>query len=558
MRFVSGQRRRSPVRAHAVRVRPLLEILESRALPSVDLGLTFNGIGFTGYYPPDTIAAAGYNFVVEAVNLTIRYYDKYTGAQLFSSTLQSFFAPLGGVQQGSDPVLLFDNQTGRFVVGMLDYNQTAKLSRFDFAVSNDDNPFDGWTLSRYDMNDGVGGFEFADYPRGGYSADAWVIGFNMFLNGSSFNHADTLSIDKATLAGYRQVVPGGASNFTLFPATMQDANPGDPALLVERGGSSSSILKVFQMTETGAPTLVANVAVPSYSTPPKAVQPGGTPNIDTIDDRIMSVSMIYGQLLVAHTVNSGGLARVRWYEIDTTLGTPYLFQGGEIDQGPGVYTYMPSIAMNYEGDIGLTFMESSASEYVSMYVTGQSVMDFGSGTLQTPALAFPGTSHYTLSRAGDFSSLSVDPVDGYTFWAANEFKGGSAWDTGIAGFGVSPQVFDRGGGRRPAVPAAARVPAKPALAVQDWAFAAVPQAGANELHAGSPWSATPAGFGGSSSAARFALAGADGFFSATQPKNAQPAALGLSQDGPKAAVDLWLSLAADHAWRWDADFLSNP
>jgi hypothetical protein len=410
---------------------------------SVDIGSAFNGISYTGYYPPDTIAANSYDYVVEMVNATIRYYNK-GGSQLYSNSLQSFFAPLGGVLSPSDPVVTFDNQTGQCVLGMLDYNTGQHLSRFDFAVSNDQNPLDGWTLQRYDMNDGVGGFEFADYPRLGYSADAWVVSCNMFLNGSSYNHVTTLTIDKASLVGYRTVVSGGSSNFTLFPVTMQDANPGDPAILVERGGSG--ILKLYQEVEGSAPTFWTNVSVGAYSNAPNATQPGGSPSVATLGDRLMSASMIYGQIMVAHSVFAGtGVAHARWYQIDTTLGTPYLFQSGDVDQGPGVSTFMPSIVMNYEGDIGITVMECSSSEYVSMYVTGESVNDWGSGTVQSPVDIFPGINHYTLSRAGDYSGITVDPSDGYTFWAANEYKGSSSWNTGIAQFGVSyPAVANQG------------------------------------------------------------------------------------------------------------------
>jgi hypothetical protein len=154
----------------------------------------------------------------------------------------------------------------------------------------------------------------------------------------------------------------------------------------------------------------------------------------------MNATMIHGQLLTDHTVSSGGVARARWYQIDTTQAAPYLYQWGEINQGDGVYTYFPSIAMNYNGDIGLTFMESSTSEYVSMYVTGQSVNDSGSGQTQDAVDVFAGTSYYTLGRAGDYSGISVDPSDSYTFWAANEYKGDRPWNTGIASFGVSPQT----------------------------------------------------------------------------------------------------------------------
>src|SRR5262249_50842569 len=137
---------------------------------------------------------------------------------------------------------------------------------------------------------------------------------------------------------------------------------------------------------------------------------------------------------------SGGRALARWYEFDSTTATPSLVQSGTIDQGPGVHTYFPTIEINDEGDLGLTFIESSSSEYMSMYVTGQSFYDSGSGALQTPAQAFAGTSIFSNGRAGDYSGISVDPSDGYTFWAGNEYKGDASWNTGVAGFGVSPNL----------------------------------------------------------------------------------------------------------------------
>src|SRR5260370_9023244 len=100
------------------------------------------------------------------------------------------------------------------------------------------------------MNDGVGGNEFADYPKLGYNADGWFASCNMFA--SSFNHVDTLAIDKATMTGNRRVVAGGTSNFTLAPAATLDANPGDPEWFVERNGSSSTLLKIYQLPPADA------------------------------------------------------------------------------------------------------------------------------------------------------------------------------------------------------------------------------------------------------------------------------------------------------------------
>jgi hypothetical protein len=502
-----GQRRPARRPGPSV-VRPRLENLEDRTLLSVDLASTFEGIGFSGYIPPDTIAAVGPNHVVEAINLQLAYIDKVTGARSVRP-LQSFFAPLGGVLQGSDPVVLYDEETGQFVVGMLDYNGGA-LSRFDLAVSNDSDPNDGFYYGRYDMNDGVGGNEFADYPRMGYNADAYVIGFNMFLNGSSFDHVDVLSIDKTTLTGYRAVVPGGAGNFTLVPAAMHFSNYGDPVWLVESGVFNS--MKVVQLTNelSDSPSFsTTTVVVGTHGAPPNATQPGsGTIPIGGLGDRVYNAAMINGQLVAAHTVGSGGVGRVRWYQFDTTSGTPVLYQSGTIDQGPGVYTYMPTIDINYEGDLGLTFMESSPSEYVSMYVTGQSIYD-APGTLQTPVVTHPGTSRYTISRVGDFSGISVDPNDGYTFWAANEYKGSSPYfNTGIASFGVSPSMS-------PPAPAGLRQAARVLTA------AAAPAAATPGL------SVAPAGAPADGRSEGPGVALVDWVFAATRQKDQDPVAPAL-------------------------------
>jgi hypothetical protein len=84
-------------------------------------------------------------------------------------------------------------------------------------------------------------------------------------------------------------------------------------------------------------------------------------------------------------------------------------------------------------------MESSASEYVSMYVTGRTVND-PPGTLVPGTLVKAGNSYlYGYNRAGDYSGIGLDPADGKTFWAANEYKGNSFWNTYVASFQATPR-----------------------------------------------------------------------------------------------------------------------
>ena len=147
------------------------------------------------------------------------------------------------------------------------------------------------------------------------------------------------------------------------------------------------------------------------------------------------------RLVATHAVGMSGRATARWYEFDVSSGTPSLTQEGNIDPGPGIHTYFPSIAINDKGDLGMTYMQSSSSEFVSMYATGQA---FGSvpGTMSPPVLVKAGDENYFGSRGGDYSGVSVDPVTD-SFWAFNEVSlSGPApnplWSTWIGEFEVAP------------------------------------------------------------------------------------------------------------------------
>jgi hypothetical protein len=97
----------------------------------------------------------------------------------------------------------------------------------------------------------------------------------------------------------------------------------------------------------------------------------------------------------------------------------------------------------------MTFMESSSTETVSMYVAGQPSV----GIPFLPTLAQAGLVTYSAfdsspHRAGDYSGISVDPVDPTgSFWAVNEYAKDSG---GVATWGTHIQQFTdppRGGGR---------------------------------------------------------------------------------------------------------------
>jgi hypothetical protein len=265
-----------------------------------------------------------------------------------------------------------------------------------------------------------------------------------------------LSANKYDLTNFfRVAVPGGGSNFTYCPVTEVDANPGDPMWLIESasGGGSGNSLRMVQVSNlTSGPTFgtTRTVSVPTYSTMSRPRQPGGTMPW-TFDTRLLGAGEIYGQIVTSQNEATGGNDAGRVYQIDVTTGTPRLAQTITLAQGSGVDTYFPAATMNYYGDIGITFDESSSSENFSMYVTGQSYNDgfWSGGTYQTPVRTFAGTSTYSISRAGDYAGIMTDPNDGISFWAFNEYKGSSTWNTGVSQFYLDNFAPPGGGGSAP-------------------------------------------------------------------------------------------------------------
>src|SRR5215216_1350583 len=107
------------------------ETLERRALLSVNLGSNFRGMIFSdtdGFVPPDPIVAVGPNHIVECVNTNIAIYNKSTKALISKQRFQDFFAGLSPGNIMSDPQITYDELSGRFVVAIVDLNQSTNAS----------------------------------------------------------------------------------------------------------------------------------------------------------------------------------------------------------------------------------------------------------------------------------------------------------------------------------------------------------------------------------------------------------------------------------------------
>jgi hypothetical protein len=140
-------------------------------------------------------------------------------------------------------------------------------------------------------------------------------------------------------------------------------------------------------------------------------------------------------MVTNHTVNVSGHAGVRWYELRNTGSGWSIYQQGTYSPD-AEHRWMGSVALNGAGDIGLEYTASSSNIYPQIRYTGRFKDDpLGTMTIAEGTIVAGGGAQTSPSRWGDYSMMSVDPVDDMTFWATNEYyqqDGSYDWNTRIA------------------------------------------------------------------------------------------------------------------------------
>jgi hypothetical protein len=176
---------------------------------------------------------------------------------------------------------------------------------------------------------------------------------------------------------------------------------------------------------------------------------GGHHKIDSVGDRLMPRLAYrrfgtYESFLVSHTVQAaaGGIGQtvIRWYELRGS-GIPGLFQSGTVNPAKGVYHFIPSIAQDHNGNAAVGYNISSPSLHPSIRESSWSL----TANYQPVEVAIKkgAGDEENSQRWGDYSSMTVDPVDDCTFWYVNQYfstnqVGNSInWDTRVAKFKLS-------------------------------------------------------------------------------------------------------------------------
>jgi hypothetical protein len=356
-------------------------------------------------------------------------------------------------------VALYDASVDRWVVTDFAWFNFSTGPYYEcIAVSQSGDPVSGgWYF--YALRSDTGGLTgyFNDYPKLGVWSDGWYMTANMFQNNPPAGGfaVRVWALDRASM------ITGGALNEVhfdtclggvcggLLPSNYRGAAPplGSPNYMLSELAPDSLLLWKFHVdwitpansTFTGPDeiTVAPFMNYPNGSIP----QPGTGMLLDSLGDRLM-MQLQYRNLngveslWATHTVVSGAVSGKRWYEIQDPGGAHALVQQGTY-QPDDNYRFMGSIAADGDGNVALGFSKSSTTVYPSILYAGRLAGE-APGTLpQSEATLIAGTGSQTsIERWGDYSAMTVDPVDDCTFWYTNEYyiTSGSNWQTRIGSF----------------------------------------------------------------------------------------------------------------------------
>jgi hypothetical protein len=454
--------------------------------------ITWLGMVVSGSAPPDTTADVGPNHVVELVNNTrIQVWNKAGGSLFGPVSIRTLFTGLPAADpcraggDDGDPIVLYDPLADRWLISQ--FEVSAFPNRQCIAISQTGDPAGGYYAYSFIAPPSQGVNKFQDYPHYG----VWPDAYHMTTN--QFNQALTAFVGAGIFAYERsKMIAGDPTAGQVYVDTCPTSTgcdiggtlPTDLDGYVAPPAGLPQIVMEWRADEFGDPQdairsyrFVPNFANPAASTFTvqadialaafDARQPTGRADVeqlggdglDAIPDRLM-FRLAYRNLngtnswVGSFTVNVSGVnptsaatyqTGIRWFELHSTgTAQPTVFDQGTHNLAPnngasGLNNWMGSIAQDSAGNLGLGFSQSGTGQRANIVIAGRDQAT-PAGTLNAgEALFFAATGSQTgtSNRWGDYSAMSVDPVDDCAFWYAQEYydtTGAFLWRTRIGRF----------------------------------------------------------------------------------------------------------------------------
>lgn len=427
------------------------------------VGTTFNSanLAATGAFPPDDMGSIGPTQFITAVNGRIRSFNKTTGLAdgVLNADPDVFFATVMSSNVGtftSDPRIRYDRLSAKWIIIIIDVpaGTGAIANRCLLAVSNTSTITGAtvWTFSQFTGQ----ASRFLDYPTLGVDINAIYIGGNMFTLAGAFAGTNGYVINRAALeAGGAYTVntflslcsAAGAGPYTPQGVENYDYTATEGYFIGTDNATFGTLMMRRVSTPGGVPTISANIsiALPLATDLPVTVphlgNTGGTSgNLDALDDRLFAAMARGGHIWTSHNIEvaADGTTTtptrngVRWYDVKNISTTPVINQSGTIwDNTAAVATArwygIPSVMISGQGHAAFSLTTGGNNDRSNAATTGRLAGD-ALGTTQANVLTTASSTAYNPPgdpgpgrRWGDYSYVSLDPLDDMTLWMINQY-----------------------------------------------------------------------------------------------------------------------------------------
>ncbi len=404
------------------------------------------------FSPPDTVGDVGPNHYVQMVNVTYQIWDKQGTSLAGPTNINLLWSNLPDgtpckVTNDGDPIVLYDQAADRWMLSQFSVRGTGYQMCIAYSTTPD--PTGTYNTYAFDMP------EFPDYEKFGI----WPDGLYMStyegdtLGAFVFDRAAMLAGSPATFQRFAISSGGGPRQQRILPAdwdgvTAPPADAPNPFLMsvdaqVQGGAVDRLELYNFHVDWTTPanstftldqtlPTDPFNIDIgsncmdPSFPNPFRECvpQPGTSNKVDDLSNRLMWRLQYrnfgdHQALVTNQTVNSGNdTAALRWYELRNAGSSWSIHQQNTFAPADAAYRWMGSAALDGAGNMALGYSISDATSiYPSINYTGQRVGAPLNQLSEPETRMFTGVGSQTVTnRWGDYSAMSVDPVDECTFW----------------------------------------------------------------------------------------------------------------------------------------------
>ena len=421
----------------------------------------FEGVPQTNYIPPDPIIAVGPNNVMAAVNATFRIFDK-SGTVLKTISAPAWYSTVVPGASPSDPIVMYDHFAHRWIFASINVNTTSKKSYITLSTSATDNPIGTWYTWAL-PSDVVGDStvnDWSDYERVGFDSLAIYITGNQYdYTSNQFKYCKLRIIDKSKLYAntggqvtwydfwdFRDPASTSSKVFGLRPTIMY--SKANVAFCVnESPYTTKTFFSVWTLTNPlSNPTCVGvDVPVVQYTRPPNPNQLGGSALLieasgsDIHNEPVYRDSSIWAVQSIASGAGNAYSA-VRYVRINPFQSTTV----EDVAMGLAGYWHIyPSIMVDQDKNLMITFCRSNIFEYMGAYATGRKASD-PLGLAPSVTLR-EGLGNYVKdfgagrNRWGDYSGIALDPTEPNAIWTHTEFVSAqSTWDTWVAKMKMGP------------------------------------------------------------------------------------------------------------------------